>query len=130
MLFVNDTATTEIYTLSLHDALPICVNYGYVSRLHPDGYVDSSFNIGTGLDDIVWALGVQADRKPIPGGRYENIDGNPVDALGRLNADGVFDGTFGIDVGVDGEVFAVAVQADGGIVIGGMNGRAAGRGRG
>src|SRR3712207_8171617 len=24
MLFVNDTATTEIYTLSLHDALPIC----------------------------------------------------------------------------------------------------------
>src|SRR5476649_1168608 len=23
--FVNDTATTEIYTLSLHDALPICV---------------------------------------------------------------------------------------------------------
>src|SRR5688572_32557255 len=23
--FVNDTATTEIYTLSLHDALPICL---------------------------------------------------------------------------------------------------------
>src|SRR4051812_16546147 len=25
--FFNDTATTEIYTLSLHDALPICRNY-------------------------------------------------------------------------------------------------------
>src|SRR3712207_7265500 len=24
-IFFNDTATTEIYTLSLHDALPICV---------------------------------------------------------------------------------------------------------
>src|SRR3712207_7118492 len=24
VFFVNDTATTEIYTLSLHDALPIC----------------------------------------------------------------------------------------------------------
>ena len=23
-IFFNDTATTEIYTLSLHDALPIC----------------------------------------------------------------------------------------------------------
>jgi uncharacterized delta-60 repeat protein len=95
------------------------VNYGHMSRLHPDGYVDSSFNVGTGLDDIVWSLGVQADRKPVPGGRYENIDGNPVVALGRLNADGLFDDTFGIDVGVDGEVFAVAVQPDGGIVIGG-----------
>src|SRR2546430_10863715 len=27
--FFNDTATTEIYTLSLHDALPICV------KVHP-----------------------------------------------------------------------------------------------
>src|SRR3712207_6874544 len=28
--FFNDTATTEIYTLSLHDALPICpVDEGY-----------------------------------------------------------------------------------------------------
>src|SRR5947199_8430763 len=27
--FFNDTATTEIYTLSLHDALPICVQGTY-----------------------------------------------------------------------------------------------------
>src|SRR4028118_2443112 len=26
--FFNDTATTEIYPLSLHDALPICLRYG------------------------------------------------------------------------------------------------------
>src|SRR5690554_7731617 len=34
--FFNDTATTEIYTLSLHDALPICA--GDRARLvgHPD----------------------------------------------------------------------------------------------
>src|SRR3989454_7006047 len=32
--FFNDTATTEIYTLSLHDALPIC--YGAM----PTGMVD------------------------------------------------------------------------------------------
>ena len=25
VFFFNDTATTEIYTLSLHDALPICL---------------------------------------------------------------------------------------------------------
>src|ERR1041385_9388108 len=31
--FFNDTATTEIYTLSLHDALPILVNLS----LRPDG---------------------------------------------------------------------------------------------
>src|SRR3712207_7387714 len=29
LFFFNDTATTEIYTLSLHDALPICVRPGH-----------------------------------------------------------------------------------------------------
>src|SRR2546422_6496410 len=31
--FFNDTATTEIYTLSLHDALPICLR----NNRHPAG---------------------------------------------------------------------------------------------
>src|SRR5258708_30013870 len=30
--FFNDTATTEIYTLSLHDALPICLAVGEVEE--------------------------------------------------------------------------------------------------
>src|SRR5256885_16514471 len=35
--FFNDTATTEIYTLSLHDALPIYVARGRADRrIHPD----------------------------------------------------------------------------------------------
>src|SRR2546427_5408175 len=34
LFFFNDTATTEIYTLSLHDALPIL---GQVSAPGPDG---------------------------------------------------------------------------------------------
>src|SRR2546430_7102796 len=32
--FFNDTATTEIYTLSLHDALPIYVGIGLHERAH------------------------------------------------------------------------------------------------
>src|SRR3712207_8437337 len=37
----NDTATTEIYTLSLHDALPICVRGAYLelSRRFPERFV-------------------------------------------------------------------------------------------
>src|SRR6266487_2911007 len=32
--FFNDTAPTEIYTLSLHDALPIFASRGRLSRAH------------------------------------------------------------------------------------------------
>src|SRR6185503_20165817 len=38
VFFFNDTATTEIYTLSLHDALPISGPAG--CALHPNGAVD------------------------------------------------------------------------------------------
>src|SRR5579863_9819064 len=43
VFFFNDTATTEIYTLSLHDALPI---YGGVQRVHRR--VDPLFRDGPG----------------------------------------------------------------------------------
>src|ERR1017187_8750615 len=38
--FFNDTATTEIYTLSLHDALPISVRRrgSHPARLHPERF--------------------------------------------------------------------------------------------
>src|SRR5438093_7439747 len=35
--FFNDPATTEIYTLSLHDALPICLPGGFVEILRGRG---------------------------------------------------------------------------------------------
>src|SRR5438105_15830581 len=35
--FFNDTATTEIYTLSLHDALPICDWRSACERVHARG---------------------------------------------------------------------------------------------
>src|SRR5260370_18774033 len=70
--FFNDTATTEIYTLSLHDALPICVQTEVAERrtlntvvrapgtvqederrksvvsLRFEGFIDSVENVTTG----------------------------------------------------------------------------------
>src|SRR5256885_12299504 len=37
VFFFNDTATTEIYTLSLHDALPISAPRGNVPAVQPRG---------------------------------------------------------------------------------------------
>src|SRR5215475_15843278 len=47
--FFNDTATTEIYTLSLHDALPISTATlaPLIARPPPDAYASSYFPGGT-----------------------------------------------------------------------------------
>src|SRR2546430_6357957 len=43
--FFNDTATTEIYTLSLHDALPICFHaFGNHRRVGVEHAVDHTFD--------------------------------------------------------------------------------------
>src|SRR2546426_12582119 len=49
--FFNDTATTEIYTLSLHDALPICERGlgGFAAELaQPERGLDAHARIGIG----------------------------------------------------------------------------------
>src|SRR3712207_7890774 len=44
--FFNDTATTEIYTLSLHDALPISVDQGgCFEDTHPTTHADPTFRV-------------------------------------------------------------------------------------
>ena len=53
LLFFNDTATTEIYTLSLHDALPIFTAHTPVGRVD---YVIAS----PGKHWVINSLGVLA----------------------------------------------------------------------
>src|SRR5690349_24167390 len=52
--FFNDTATTEIYTLSLHDALPICIYTGKASPSEGNLIEDCEVN----LPNITWVSAI------------------------------------------------------------------------
>src|SRR3712207_9250055 len=54
VFFFNDTATTEIYTLSLHDALPIFspIHIEYLKNMG----VEASMSISLLRDDKLWGL--------------------------------------------------------------------------
>src|SRR5258708_32703297 len=70
IFFFNDTATTEIYTLSLHDALPICryaervAGIGCRYREVRDGVFDARDLIRT--DGGNASKAAEWDRQPIP----------------------------------------------------------------
>src|SRR3712207_7433555 len=57
IFFFNDTATTEIYTLSLHDALPILVDSS------PVGQVSCPTVIATQADGVLLTVDAQNTRK-------------------------------------------------------------------
>src|SRR5262249_61615621 len=70
LFFFNDTATTEIYTLSLHDALPIfggMKTYNW-EVVNPDGYfLDKLEPIPSGLTQIGRAVQQECrDRSRMP----------------------------------------------------------------
>ncbi|SMO79400.1 delta-60 repeat domain-containing protein/Por secretion system C-terminal sorting domain-containing protein [Flavobacterium resistens] len=95
------------------------VNVGRIIRLTSDGLRDTSFNPGLGADAIIESVLIQPDGKILLGGRFTTFDGILFPHLVRLNSNGSIDPTFTIGDGFDKNVYAIALQSDQKIIIGG-----------
>jgi uncharacterized delta-60 repeat protein len=114
-------------------------SWNNIARLNADGSPDSSFNPGSGADDMVSALLQQPDGKLVVAGKFTHFGGQPRTLIARLNADGSFDNTFADSGALANSSFIFAQgalkllrQTDGKILIGGdflVNGSADGLAR-
>jgi uncharacterized delta-60 repeat protein len=91
-----------------------------IARLNTDGSLDATFNIGTGVNNDVWAISLQTDSKVIVGGNFTSYNGTFKNRILRLDANGTLDATFNIGTGANSQVYATAIQVDGKIIIGGI----------
>lgn len=97
-------------------------NVGRLVRLNQDGSLDTSFH--PTLDNRVLALAVQSNGKILAGGQFITVRGNSDTSdlnrplITRFNADGELDTDFSAAV-PNANVWAVAIQYDGKILIGG-----------
>ncbi len=93
-----------------------------VARLNADGTLDRTFNegIAPGTNGPVSALALQSDGKLIIAGSFQNVRGTPRNRVARLDAEGRLDATFDPGTGADQQIFGVAVQSDGKILLGGF----------
>ena len=87
--------------------------------IHPDGSIDTSFNTGTGADTSVRAIAVQESGKIIIAGSFTSFNGTEQNYITRINADGTLDTAFDAGTGANGAIYAVAVQDDEKVLIGG-----------
>lgn len=93
-----------------------------IVRLNSDGTLDSSFNVGTGANGVVYAAVVRPDGKILIGGGFTDYNGSAREYLALLNADGTLDTSFlGPNFAdVSGwRVESLALQADGKALVGG-----------
>lgn len=96
---------------------------GSLIRLHPDGRLDEEFGRGLSFDSAIADLAIQPDGRIVVVGGFEMVSGVRRPFVVRLTDDGKPDETFQPNGGPVHDastwVGAVAVQADGRIVIGG-----------
>ena len=91
-----------------------------IARLNTDGTLDTTFNIGTGANNIVRTITIQSDGKIMIGGQFTSYNDTTINRIARLNADGTLDTTFNTGTGVSNNTVATtAIQSDGKIIIGG-----------
>jgi len=88
-------------------------------RLLSDGTVDSAFNPGAGANNAVYALQLQADDKILVGGSFSTFNSISRPGIVRLNTNGTVDATFDPGAGANNPVYAVGLQSDGKILVGG-----------
>jgi uncharacterized delta-60 repeat protein len=90
-------------------------------RINSNGSLDSSFDIGSGFNNYVYAIAIQEDNKILVGGAFTTFDGDTQNRLVRLNSDGSLDSSFdtGVGFGDGGDVTVVdiTVQSDGKILV-------------
>ena len=71
VFFFNDTATTEIYTLSLHDALPICQIFSNVENSRLREFADSPISIQLANRELTARFGETQISGDLDRGYYE-----------------------------------------------------------
>lgn len=92
----------------------------FIARLNSDGTLDTSFLNGlSGANNSIRALFVDADGNIVIGGTFTNFNGQTWNRIARLKPDGSVDTTFNVGSGFEGNVFTLAQQLDGKILVGG-----------
>ena len=90
-----------------------------LARLNTDGSLDATFNVGSGANATVYALGLQSDGRVIIGGDFTIVAGVSRNRFARLNTDGSVDGSFDPGRGANNTVYSIVVLANDNILLGG-----------
>ncbi|MEM8521192.1 T9SS sorting signal type C domain-containing protein [Flavobacterium sp. PL12] len=91
-----------------------------ITRLLENGSIDLSFNsAGTGANNLIRAAALQSDGKIVFVGNFTSYNGTLINRICRIFPDGTIDPTFVIGLGFTTQVYAIAIQDDGRIIVGG-----------
>jgi uncharacterized delta-60 repeat protein len=90
-----------------------------VARLNTDGSLDNSLNIGSGANNTIFSVAVQANQQILVGGTFNIFNGQAYRGIVRLNPNGSTDLGFQIGTGASSTVYDILVESDQKIIVAG-----------
>ena len=100
-----------------------------IARLNTDGSLDTSFVVGSGANNIIYAAAIQPDGKILIGGQFTSYNGTSKNRIARLNTNGTLEAAFNTVGGAQNIIRTISLQTDGKIIIGGTFTAYSGTGR-
>jgi uncharacterized delta-60 repeat protein len=91
-----------------------------IARLHVNGFLDTSFNVGTGTNTTICTTSIQSDGKVIIGGFFTSYSGVTTNRIARLHSNGILDTSFNVGSGANAVVHKSAIQSNGKVIIAGF----------
>ena len=138
-LAVNSGANGTIYSIAAQADGKVVIGGAFtqidgaphtaIARLNSDGTPDGTFkaDVDEGFGPV-FGFAMQSDGKLVLAGGFDRVNGIALTGLARLNPDGTLDTTFNAHVTLSlGSNPAIAVQADGKILVGENFGNATGQ---
>ncbi|HQZ42679.1 MAG TPA: delta-60 repeat domain-containing protein, partial [Flavobacteriales bacterium] len=99
---------------------------GRIARLLVNGALDTSFDPGSGANNIIRSIALQADGKVVMGGEFATYNGTGRSRIARCNTDGSLDSSFDPGTGLayagiyTPNVQSISIQTDGKILFAGQ----------
>ncbi|MBX3460785.1 MAG: delta-60 repeat domain-containing protein [Planctomycetes bacterium] len=127
--YFNATLDSNVMAIAVQSDLKVVIGgaftqvgttgRSYIARLTTTGALDTTFDPGTGADNGVNSIVIQADGKILIGGAFQNYNTVARSRVARLNADGSLDTTFDPGTGPNGTIQKLRLQSDGKVLIAG-----------
>lgn len=123
-VFLSSKQNQQSMKIKIYSLLIVMTAFFCNVVLGQDGANDPTFNpgdtgFGTGPDNGIECLALQADGKLLVGGHFDHYYSVEKHGLVRLNSDRTIDSSFNAGALISGDVLGITVQPDGKIILSG-----------
>jgi uncharacterized delta-60 repeat protein len=96
------------------------ISYGNLIKITPTTAIDTTFNMGSGSNNSIFASAIDENGKILIGGNFTSYSGSSQNYITRISTNGTRDTTFNIGSGFNNQVYSILPVSQSKVLVGGL----------